>query len=68
LSITVISNGCYEGRTWERYQQNLAGRKIAIVVLDKARWKLIKRRLPEIAAALAAAKQGSFIQVEIPTD
>ena len=51
-----------------RYQQNLAGRKIAIVVLDKARWKLIRRRLPEIAAAVASAKQGSFVLVEIPTD
>jgi hypothetical protein len=29
------------------YQQNLTGRKIAIVVLDKARWKLIRRKLPE---------------------
>lgn len=51
-----------------RYQQNLAGRKIAIVVLDKARWKLIKRRLPEIAAAVASAEQGSFVQIEIPTE
>jgi hypothetical protein len=51
-----------------RYQQNLTGRKIAIVVLDKARWKLIRRRLPEIAAAVAAAEQGSFVQVEIPGD
>jgi hypothetical protein len=44
-----------------RYQQNLADRKIAIVVLDKARWKLIRRKLPEIAAAVASAKQGSFV-------
>ena len=51
-----------------RDQQNLAGRKIAIVVLDKARWKLIKRKLPEIAAAVASAKQGSFVLVEIPSD
>ena len=51
-----------------RYQQNLAGRKMAIVVLDKARWKLIRRKLPEIAAAVASAKQGSFVLVEIPTD
>lgn len=51
-----------------RYQQNLAGRKIAIVVLDKARWKLIRHKLPEIAAAVASAEQGSFVQVEIPTD
>ena len=51
-----------------RYQQNLTGRKIAIVVLDKARWKLIRRRLPEIAAAVAAVEQGSFLQIEIPAD
>jgi predicted GNAT family acetyltransferase len=51
-----------------QYQQNLTGRKIAIVVLDKARWKLIRRKLPEIAAAVASAKQGSFVLVEIPTD
>jgi hypothetical protein len=25
-----------------RYQQNLAGRRIAIVVLGKARWRLIR--------------------------
>ena len=51
-----------------RYQQNLTGRKSAIVVLDKARWKLIRHRLPEIAAAVAAAEPGSLVQVEIPTD
>ena len=51
-----------------RYQQNLTGRKIAIIVIDKARWRLIRRRLPEIAAAVAAAERGSFVQVEIPTD
>jgi hypothetical protein len=50
------------------YQQNLTGRKIAIVVLDKARWKLIRRKLPEIVAAVASAQQGSFVLVEIPTD
>ena len=40
-----------------RYQQNLTGRKLAIVVLDKARWRLIKTRLTEIAAAGAQAKK-----------
>src|SRR6058998_2954009 len=48
-----------------RFQQNLAGRRIAVVVLDKARWKLIRRRLPEIAAAVAAATSGGFVEVEI---
>jgi len=49
-----------------RYQQNLANRKIAIVVLSKARWTLVTARLPEIAAAVDAAKPGSFTEVEIP--
>ena len=43
-----------------RYQQNLTGRKIAIVVLGKGRWRLIKPRLPAITAAVAAATDGSF--------
>ena len=51
-----------------RYQQNLAGRRLAIVVLGKARWRLIKRRLTQIAAAVGAATPGSFTEVEIPTD
>ena len=51
-----------------RYQQNLMGRKIAIVVLGKGRWRLIKQRLPNIAAAVAAATPGSFTEVEIPLD
>ena len=49
-----------------RYQQNLARRRIAIVVLAKGRWRLIKPRLPEIAAAVDAAIPGSFAEVDIP--
>jgi hypothetical protein len=51
-----------------QYQQNLTSRKIAIVVLTKARWRLIKVRLAEIAAAVDSAAPGSFIEVEIPVD
>jgi len=51
-----------------RHQQNLAGRTIAIVVLSKGRWRLIKNRLPAIAAAMAAVTPGSFTEVEIPAD
>jgi len=36
-----------------RYQQNLSMRKIAVVVLGKGRWCLIKPMLPQIAAAVA---------------
>jgi hypothetical protein len=51
-----------------RHQQNLTNRKIAVVVLDKGRWRLIKRRLSAIAAAVTAAAPGSFAEVEIPID
>ena len=51
-----------------RYQQNLAGRTIAIVVLGKARWRLIRNNLPAISAAVEAATPGSVTEVEIPID
>src|SRR5882672_7477456 len=49
-----------------RYQQNLTGRKIAIIVLGKGRWRLIKNSLPAIAEAVATATSGGFVEVEIP--
>ena len=48
------------------YQQNLAGREIAVVVLSSGRWRLIKERLAEIAAAVVTAPRGSYIEVDIP--
>jgi hypothetical protein len=49
-----------------RHQQNLTGRRIAIVVLGKGRWRLIKPMLPAIAAAVTAAAPGSFTEVDVP--
>jgi PIN like domain len=37
-----------------RYQQNLGGRKIALVVLTQGRWGPVSRMLPEIASAVRA--------------
>jgi hypothetical protein len=48
------------------YQQNLTGRKIAIVVLGKGRWGLIKPQIARVIAAVSAATPGSFAEVEIP--
>ncbi len=48
------------------YQQNLTGRKIAVVVLSKANWRLIKPAVPQIVAAVLAAQPGSFTVVAIP--
>jgi hypothetical protein len=48
------------------YQQNLTGRKIAIVVLGQGRWSLIRHHVAEVVAAVLAATPGSFAEVDIP--
>lgn len=49
-----------------RYQQNLAGRKIAVVVLGNAQWPVLRRYADRVAAALDGATPGSYTEVEIP--
>ena len=49
-----------------RYQQNLTGRKLAIVVLGQGRWSLIRRQAAAVVAAVNAAAPGSHAGVEIP--
>ena len=49
-----------------RYQQNLAGRKIAVVTLGKGRWTLIKSHVAKVVAAVNAAAPGTYTEVEIP--
>jgi hypothetical protein len=49
-----------------RYQQNLADRKISIVVLGNSPWWLVRQHLDAIAAAVNAATPGSYTEVEIP--
>jgi len=48
------------------YQQNLSGRKIAIVILGKGRWSLIKPHVAKVVAALNGAQPGSYTEVDIP--
>ena len=50
-----------------RYQQNLAGRKIALVVLTgSTRWSRVRLHLEPIAGVVNAATPGSYSEVEIP--
>jgi hypothetical protein len=48
------------------HQQDLSRRKIAMVVLGKARRQLIRLMLLPVAAAVDAARPGSFTEVVIP--
>ncbi len=49
-----------------RYQQNLEGRKMALVVLGTPQWPIVKLHLEKIAAAVNAATAGGYIEVELP--
>jgi len=49
-----------------RYQQNLSGRRISIVVLGNSPWWLVRQYLDVIVAAVNAATPGSYAEVEIP--
>jgi hypothetical protein len=49
-----------------RYQQNLTGRRIAIVVLGNSTWRIVRLHLDRVALAVNAATPGSYTQVEIP--
>ena len=49
-----------------RYQQNLADRVIAIVVLSNSRWPVVRLYIDRVVAAVAAAKPGTYAEVEIP--
>jgi hypothetical protein len=48
-----------------QYQQKLAGRKIAIVVLGLSRWSAVKPVVSRVVAAVDAATPGSFEEVTI---
>jgi hypothetical protein len=52
-----------------RYQQNLSGRRIAVVVLDgTTKWSRVRLHLERIAAAVNASTPGSYTEVDIPFD
>jgi len=48
------------------YQQNLKGRRIAIVVLTRNRWRSVQRLIPRIKAAVDGATPGSYEKIEVP--
>ena len=49
-----------------RYQQNLKARRIAIVVLGKGRWRLIRPVISTVTKAVNAAQPGTYTEVDIP--
>lgn len=49
-----------------KYQQNLAGRKIAILVLGQQNWNLLRPHIQFVVDAVNAAIPGSYAEVDIP--
>lgn len=47
-----------------RYQQNLAGRKLAILVLPTTSWPRIQQHLAETVAAVNSLKPGEFVELQ----
>jgi hypothetical protein len=48
------------------YQQNLTGRKMAVLVLSTNNWDFVKAGIAEIMAAISGVTPGSYTEVEIP--
>ena len=49
-----------------RYQQNLAARRISVLVLMKNDWRLIRPRVDDINAAVDQIQPGDYVEIEIP--
>lgn len=48
-----------------KYQQNVAGRKLAILVLLTNDWPTIRGKAAEIAAQVAKLKPGDFVELDL---
>jgi hypothetical protein len=49
-----------------RYQQNLARRRIAIIVLGRQQWPELRPHVQLVVDAVNAASHGSYFEVAIP--
>jgi hypothetical protein len=51
-----------------RHQQNLAARKIAIVVLGQQQWPRLRPHIQRVVEVVNASTPGSFAEVDIPRE
>jgi hypothetical protein len=49
-----------------QYQQNIEGRKIAVVILSRQQWPQLRPHVQLVVDAVKTVRQGSFAEVEIP--
>ena len=48
-----------------RYQQNLTGRRLAILVLSTNRWPKVKAKTAEIIAASQTSRPGDYVELTL---
>jgi hypothetical protein len=48
-----------------KYQQNLSGGQLAILVLSTNRWPKVKARTGEIIAAIQSLKPGNYVELAL---
>jgi hypothetical protein len=51
-----------------RYQQNLSGRRIAVVVLGLQQWPSLRPHVQRVAEAIRSATPGSYTEIEFPSE
>jgi len=49
-----------------RYQQNITGRRLAIVVLGTTSWPRIERHAERIVTAIVQSASGAFAEIDVP--
>jgi len=48
-----------------KYQQNLTGRRLAILVLSTNRWPKVKAKTPEIIVAIQSLRPGDYVELTL---
>jgi hypothetical protein len=51
-----------------RYQQNLAERKIAVLVLGRQQWPSLRPHVGRVVNAIKAAIPGSYAEIDFPPE
>lgn len=51
-----------------RYQQNLAGRQLAVIVLPSNRVPVVAALLPALAQVLKTIQPGAFVEISLPLE
>ncbi len=49
-----------------RYQQSLAGRRLAIIVLPTTSWPILRMHTARIAAAVDSIHPGAYLELQLP--